>query len=295
MTTDKQPEQAAESATVMETVPSSTAPVAMPTDNKPVVEPATPKPDADVTMETTPSDPTQKSEAGKMIETKILKERVSSEAESSAKVSEIDFVSELFTSWSCIVATVLGCYPLAPSADRTTLPWYGDRGVGHLDDPFHDWPSQGRGLSSVRSLDAFTSHLVLNASETCITKLTSTIVKKINSCLAESNQHSVDLLDLSVHDVDFSRSVDETTVAVLVGKRFLESVIRVLGMEHSRVKNTFAEMQQVRAHSGGGMGGRGDGVRGEGVRERDRIGVRADNGDSQNSSQMPRNVVQVIK
>ena len=36
----------------------------------------------------------------------------------------------------------------------------------------------------------------------------------------------------------------EAGVAVLVGRRFLASVIRVLSLEHSRVKNRFLEMQR---------------------------------------------------
>ena len=142
------------------------------------------------------------------------------------------------------MTAVLGCYPVAQSA----------RG-GRRSAPAPK-------LSSVHMLDSFTTHLILNCSEACIKNITTTIVDKINSSLANTENCTADLIDINVHDIDLS-TVTEAALPLVVGKRFLNSVVRVLAMEHSRVKNTFVEMQQMRNGRGGGREGRGGA--GEGV------------------------------
>ena len=275
----------------METRPTaSTSSVATGTVPEPGKEPPKTNTEADVAMETAPSDPSQprlKSVTGEKLQPKSLfsedeeKPSSSADSESGKKAVTNDFLSPLFTNWPCIVTTVLGCYPLA-------------RGIGKLGSPFVDWPSQNEELSSVQSVDSFTSHLIWNCDEALVERFTSTIVEKINSCLVESNQRSLDLLDLSVHDVDV-RLIDVRVLPILVGRRFLESVIRVLGMEHSRVKNTFAEMQQLRARSSAGGGGEGPTGRADGGREGGRRGLRSENGGNDNSSVATRNIVKVTK
>ena len=176
-----------------------------------------------------------------------------------------DFLGPLFSNWPGIVTTILGFYPLGPSEDGSSILKEGARSTTQLCDPPQSGSSQNKMMSSVQVLDSFTMHLILNCSEACIENFTSTIIFKINSCLAESS--SIDL-DTTVHDVDLSR-IDEKSLPMLVGKRFLNSVIRVLAMEHSRVKNMFLEMQQLRD----GRVSEGGGVRGGGGRERGRGGT----------------------
>ena len=289
METGKQTQAStSESDVVMETQPTTSSSVAK-TDERPETQQLTAKPPAEIATETAPSDVSshQKAEDGKKFQPKSLftkKNVPSKDSESNETISENDFLSPLFTNWPCVVTTILGCYPPVLYADRATLPQVGEQAIGQMNDPFQVWPSQSRGLSSVQSLDGFTSHFVLNCDEDCIENFTSTIVEKINSCLAESNQCSVDILDLSVHDIDL-RLINERALPILVGKRFLESVIRVLGMEHSRVKNTFVEMQQLRARGGGeGEGGRRYGG-----------GLRSEIDSSTGPTNVPRNIVKVTK
>lgn len=296
MATNKQPGKAtAESDITMETEPSTSASsVAKTTDKQPDIQHPMAKPDTDISMEAAPSNPSKQNNSTTTERKFQPKSLFSSDktppndVDLTARNSEYDFLSPLFTNWPGIVTTVLGCYPPDPSSDRTTPVRQGDGGIGQTDDLFHDWPSQSKGLSSVQSIDSFTSHLVLNCDEKCVEDFTSTIVEKINSCLAESNLCPVDILDLCVHDVDL-RLIDESVIPILVGKRFLDSVIRVLGMEHSRVKNAFMEMQQLRAR-----GGEGEGSGGHRNGGRDG-GRRSDNDRSQNSSGAPRNIINVTK
>lgn len=170
-----------------------------------------------------------------------------------------DFFTLLFTNWPSIVTAILGCYPVAQSAS-------GGHGSGKPAGPFPSGSAPTPKLSSVHMLDSFTTHLILNCSEACIKNITTTIVDKINSSLANPENCTVNMIDINVHDIDLS-TVTEATLPLVVGKRFLNSVVRVLAMEHSRVKNTFVEMQQMRNGRGGGRegrGGAGEGVGGEG-------------------------------
>ena len=295
MATDKQSQgsTSSESDVVMEAQPTtSSSSVATPTTDEPSeMKPPATTPDARVAIETAPNNAAgaqdHESDGGKKFKPKSIF------SVENTRNSENDFLSPLFTNWPCIVTTVLGCYPPAPSADRATLPQQGHQGIGQPGNPLQDWPSQSKGLSSVQSIDSFTSHFVLNCDETCIENFTSTIVEKINSCLAESNQCSVDILDLSVHDVNM-RLVDDRVIPILVGKRFLDSVIRVLGMEHSRVKNTFVEMQQLRSRAGEGEGS-GGGRRNGGAREGGGRGLRSEIESGRNSSAVPQDIVRVTK
>ena len=307
MTTDKQPQETTESvSTAAETVQTEPSPsVAMATDKQPMVPTASGK-KPDIAMETAPGGTTQLANESstsrisrRRRESVFSEERPSAEtAESSFSKVETNLLSPIFTNWPCIVTTVLGYYPPAQSVDRMDVTQERDQPIGLLDDHFQDWPSQGRALSSVQALDAFTSHLVLNCSEDCVRKFTSTIVEKINLRLAESNQCSFDLFNINVNEVD-SRSIDEKILPVLVGKRFLDSVIRILGMEHSRVRNTFAEMQQVRSRASASAGTEGAGLRG-GERGRERAWHESPRPGTASSgqtlsNQTPKNVLKVTK
>ena len=204
-----------------------------------------------------------------------------------------DFLGPLFTNWPCIVTTVLGFYPLAQSSDSVSTQQPGGQGIGISGNPVQSGLSQATTLSSVHALDSFTTHLILNCSDSCIKNFTTTIVEKINSCLAASNasnQLPVDLIDLNIQDIDL-KSIDESVLPILVGKRFLNSVVRVLGMEHSRVKNTFVEMQQLRARGGGGEGGAAGGAGGEAARR----GGREGRGDGRQAKASLKNVVKIAK
>ena len=135
----------------------------------------------------------------------------------------------LFSNWPSIITIVLGFDPNSPSPSSSSV----------------SRPT----LSSVHLLDNFTTDLILNCSETMIKHFVDTIICQLNLV----TQSCVDLC-LLLQDVDYT---DPTIIsqflergsagtAMLVGRRFLDSVVRVLALEHSRVKNRFLEMQQAR-------------------------------------------------
>ena len=217
--------------------------VTMETDKQSKEEASSKAPESDIVMTTLPSNKTQS-------DSNSTSNRMESGPQdgslgSSSKHLSYNFLDTLFTNWPCIVTTILGYYPVGQSTDETSNQQNSYSTIGQLDDPIWSQSSHNRNMSTVQSLDGFTSHLILNCSESCIEQFTTTIVQKINSCLAESSQCSSDLIDINVHDIDL-KLIDEKILPILVGKRFLNSVIRVLGMEHSRVKNMFVEMQHFR-------------------------------------------------
>ena len=188
----------------------------------------------------------------------------------SSKRLSYNILDNLFTNWPCIVTTILGYYPVGQSTDGTSNQQQSKNTIGQLHDPNWSTLSHNRSImSTVQSLDGFTTQLILNCSDSYIDKFTSTIVQKINSCLAdESTQRSLDLIDINVHDIGL-KLIDDKLLPIVVGKRFLNSVIRVLGMEHSRVKNMFVEMQHFRSQMAAAsaanrqseIGGEGQGAR----------------------------------
>lgn len=147
--------------------------------------------------------------------------------------SEFSIIQALFSSWPGIVTSVLGFNMTSLlNSDHTPSP-----------------PT----FSSVHLLDSFTTDLLLNCSDRIIDCFVDSIVQKLNSTLevTEDRPHEVDA-SLFFQDIDFAdpetvvrfAGVGEVGVAVLVGRRFLSSVVRLLALEHSRVKNRFLEMQQ---------------------------------------------------
>ena len=249
------------------------------------------QPSAAIVATTQPSDSVGSSGSSKPSDSLSTLEPGTSSAEH-ALSGTCDFLGPLFTNWPCIVTTVLGFYPLGQSSDSVSTQQPGGQGIGISGNPVQSGLSQATTLSSVHALDSFTTHFILNCSDSCIKNFTTTIVEKINSCLAASNasnQLPVDLIDLNIHDIDL-KLIDESVLPILVGKRFLNSVVRVLGMEHSRVKNTFVEMQQLRARGGGGEGAAG-GAGGEGARR----GGREGRGDGRQAKASLKNVVKVAK
>lgn len=135
-----------------------------------------------------------------------------------------DAVKIIFSDWSSIVTIVLGFDPNCPSSSALRL-------------------------SSVHLLDNFTTDLILNCSEHMINHFVDTVICKLNS----ATQKSADL-SLLIKEVDYtdpealSQFLEhgDMGVALLVGRRFLNSVVRILALEHSLIKNRFLEMQQAR-------------------------------------------------
>ena len=191
-------------------------------------------------------------------------------------VIEVDvgaqILNALVTSWPAIVATVLGFYPphVTSSVTKTNC------GSGFLNqgefqrcnlsqESNHSVSNETKSKStdklefcSVHSLDSFTTNLILNCEEPTIDTLVGTIVDKMNAAVCNSVDKDSDVeLSLLLDDVDFTKPAEEVctlndhNVALLVGQRFLNSVVRLQGLEHSRVKNAFVEMQQMRQSTTG--------------------------------------------
>lgn len=145
--------------------------------------------------------------------------------------SKFNIMESLFSNWPAIVMTILGFNP-------------------SISDTGADNPSPTT-FSSVHMLDSFTTDLLLNCSSHMIDGLVETIVRHVNTAAEQARGHPR-FLDLFLQDVDYTDpevvpkylEAGEGGVAVLVGRRFLGSVVRVLALEHSRVKNRFLEMQQ---------------------------------------------------
>lgn len=127
----------------------------------------------------------------------------------------------------------------------------------------HAHPSRGHTpqFSSVHMLDSFTTDLFLNSPTHAIDSLVNTILLRLNSALEQLTMdegadevgvglflREIDYSDLEV--VERFLRAGQVGVAMLVGRRFLGSVVRVLSLEHSRVKNRFMEMQQQQARQG---------------------------------------------
>lgn len=160
-----------------------------------------------------------------------------------------DMLNSLFTNWPCVVATVLGFYPSKESPSPGT-----HTGIDTLSPAPKPRPHPA--LSPVSVLDSFTTALILNCDESLVNMFVSTIVYRINKTWRESGEGSQPALEtLNLSKVDL-RSLSEEELVWVVGKRFLNSVIRVLALEHSRVKNS---VQELRVTEGGESGLRGGG------------------------------------
>lgn len=152
--------------------------------------------------------------------------------------SNFNAVETLFSNWPSIITTILGFNPVV--SDQTSS--------GHAPSP----PTVHL-FSSAHILDSFTTHLILNCSSHVTDCFVNTIVKKLNSAVEQiqdrANEADTSLL---LQDIDYSDhegvarylEAEDVGVAILVGRRFLSSVVRVLALEHSRVKNKFVEMHQ---------------------------------------------------
>ena len=170
----------------------------------------------------------------------------------SSEGNGFSIVQTLFSNWPSILTSVLGF-------NMTSL---------LTSDHTHSPPT----FSSVHLLDSFTTDLLLNCPDHVIDCFVDTIVQKLNSAMEAAEHDEVDS-SLFVQDIDYADPDTVTRfakmggvgVAVLVGRRFLSSVVRILALEHSRVKNRFLEMQQqTRQGEEGGEGRGGEGERREG-------------------------------
>ena len=173
------------------------------------------------------------------LEPLCITQSVSKSACASKEGKEFSVIQALFTSWPGIVTSILGfnMASLLTSDHISTPPTF----------------------SSVHLLDSFTTDLLLNCSDNVINCLVDSIVQKLNSALEASRDRDFEMdASLFLQDIDYSdpevvrrfAAMGEVGVAVLVGRRFLSSVVRVLALEHSRVKNRFLEMQQQQTRQG---------------------------------------------
>ena len=173
----------------------------------------------------------------------------------------------LVTNWPCIVATILGFYPpcVIKFTDRTSACTLEDKGHSSIvcDERMESVSSEVGSrisfeFSTVHSIDSFVTNLVLNCEAATVDTIVATIVKKMNDAVFNSAdpENQVDLSLLS-ESVDFTKlpeevcCLNEYNTALLVGVRFMNSIVRLLGLEHSRVKNAFIEMQQLRQSNAG--------------------------------------------
>ena len=156
-----------------------------------------------------------------------------------------DLLQSLVTNWPCVVSTILGFYVAKQHKQ--------DEGEVPKDAaPVHQ-------LSPVHLLDSFTADLVLNADRATVFTLVATIVERMNAYMDTPMCVQVDAVTF---DPEGLKLLTEENQAVFVGKRFLGSVVRVLALEHSRVKNTFAELQQMRDRASSAASGAGGGASG---------------------------------
>ena len=149
-----------------------------------------------------------------------------------------DMLLSLVTNWPCVVCTVLGFY-VAKQQSKGEVP--------------NDTDSAHR-LSPVHLLDSFTADLVLNGDRATVVALVTTIVDRMNKCLESPNCPPLDTITFTPDGLTL---LSEETQALFVGKRFLGSVVRVLALEHSRVKNTFSELRERGAARGVASGNQG--------------------------------------
>lgn len=126
-----------------------------------------------------------------------------------------DFLYTLFSNWSCIVITILGYNPLVPS--KTPPP----------------------NMSTVHALDSFIQRLYANGDIAILLRLNSSIVRHMNECMEKGQ-------DAATVDLARPENITEDNLALYVGMRFLRAVVRILALEHSRVKGAISEVPTSR-------------------------------------------------
>ncbi len=142
-------------------------------------------------------------------------------------VSGVDLLQPLVSNWPCLVTTILGFYPTTDVSSDSCV------------------------LGSVPSLDSFISHLLLNCDTEAVTVVVDTILGKMNNAMSLVGTNDLSLLsDETVWLKAQNLKLTEKNVALIVGRRFVESVVRVLAMNHSRADNTRATSQQPRPSDG---------------------------------------------
>ncbi len=141
--------------------------------------------------------------------------------------SGVDLLQPLVSNWPCLVATILGFYPTTDASSESCV------------------------FGSVPSLDSFTSHLLLNCDAETVTVVVDTILGKMNNAMSVVGANDLSLL---TNDTVWLKAqnlkLTEKNVALIVGRRFVESAVRVLAMNHSRADNTRATSQQPRPSDG---------------------------------------------
>ena len=134
----------------------------------------------------------------------------------------VDLLRPLASNWPCLVTTILGFYP-TESCDSCTF-------------------------NSVHTLDSFTSHLLLNCDSETVMVVVDTIVSNMNSVVS-SLVCSSDT-SLFTDGVEWENAqnlkITKQNLSLIVGRRFVESAVRVLAMNHSRAGNTLSTSQSSR-------------------------------------------------
>ena len=174
-----------------------------------------------------------------------------------------DIIESIFSNWPSVATTVLGFDPSCdPSSSHHKSRINSDPSSWHHSSGSTLSLQSQCQVSSVHRLDSFTTNLFMNCSERMLNNFVDTIIHKLNSAINKTQQDSTFLSSNLLQDIDYgdpeviSRfiAMGEVGVAFLVGRRFLSSVVRVLALEHSRVKNRFLEMQQARQQAARGTG-----------------------------------------
>ena len=134
----------------------------------------------------------------------------------------VDLLKPLASNWPCLVTTILGFYP-TESCDSCRL-------------------------NSVHTLDSFTSHLLLNCDSETVMVVVDTIVSNMNSVVSSlvgSSDTSLFTDGIEWEDAQ-NLKITKQNVSLIVGRRFVESAVRVLAMNHSRAGNTLSTSQSSR-------------------------------------------------
>lgn len=130
-----------------------------------------------------------------------------------------DMLRATFRNWQCICTSILGFNPF------------------HYIESDKPCPKP----SSIKILDNFITNMVVNCDSGLIVGITGTTTTEMNSAL----EKGVDIRPVLDAD-DNLEGLNKLNLPLYVGVRFIRSIVRVLMLEHSRVKSSVAEVQLSR-------------------------------------------------
>lgn len=130
-----------------------------------------------------------------------------------------DMLRATFRNWQCICTSILGFNPF------------------HYIDSDLPFPKP----SSIKTLDNFVTNMVVNCDSGLIVGITGTTTTEMNNAL----EKGIDIRPVLEAD-DNLEGMDKSNLSLYVGVRFIRSIVRVLMLEHSRVKSSVAEVQLSR-------------------------------------------------